>query len=127
MTMQPEHINGTYYFNTGPDLTDFLAVLLSFLSILVIMTMVWQAVLLLMRPPRQRRWEVYCALIILFGTGYTLLYALDVPTVLSVITTKGGDVPILSSIRTAMIVGLLATLTRVLSGASRLEAKDETR
>ena len=121
-----EHIYGTYYFNTVPDLTDFMAVLLSFSSILVIMMMVWQAVALLLRPPRQRRWEAYCALIILFGSGYTILYAFDVPTILSVITTKGGDVPLLSSLRTAMIVGLLFTLTRVLSGASRLEATNET-
>ena len=123
--MRPEHY-GTYYFHTGPDLNDFLAVLLSFISILVIMMMVWQAVALLLRPPRQRRWEVYCGLIILFGSGYTLLYAFDVPTILSVISTKGGDVPLLSSIRTALIIGLLLTLTRVLSGASRLEAKNET-
>ena len=124
--MRGEHsFTDYYYFNTTPDLIDFIAVALSFLSILVIMLMVWQAVLLLRRPPRQKRWAIMCGLIIFFGAGYTLLYAFDVPTILSTITTKGGDVPLLSTLRGAFIIGLLFTLTRVLSGASRLEAKDE--
>ena len=124
--MTPTTEGYRYYLNTLPDLTDFLAVALSFASTMAIMLLVWQAVMMLYRRPRQRRWQMFCALVIFFGSGYTLLYALDVPTVLSVITTQGNDVPLVSSIRTAFITALLITLGRILNGATRPEITRET-
>lgn len=110
---------GHLYLQTLPDIWDFLAVVSSFASIIAIMLMVWQAVALLQRKPQQRLWQVRCALVIVCGVGYTILYMLDVPGVLAIISNGGGDIPIRSTIRTLFIVGLLFTLARVLNGATR--------
>lgn len=112
-------VQGHYYYTSLPDLADLAGAAVSFLTTLAVMLLVWQAVALLLRQPRQRRWRLFCTLVIVCGSGYTALYMLDVPSVLAVITSPGSDVPIVSTIKTAFIAGLLLTLSRVLSGATR--------
>ena len=114
-------ISGHYYLQTLPDIWDLAAALVSFANTLAVMLMVWRAVALLLRRPRQRRWRAFCTLIILCGGGYSVLYMLDIPGVLAVITTQGGDVPPLSTIKTGLISILLFTLSGVLNGATRAE------
>ena len=122
----PEFARSIFYFSTGPSVTGFVTIAISFLSIVAIMLMVWQAVVFLLKPPRMRRWAALSFLIVFFGTGYTILYAMDIPTILSIVTITGGDVPILSTLRGAFITGLLFTMTRVISSIRRLEVNRET-
>ena len=110
---------GHYYMQTLPDALDVLALIVSFLLIVAVMLLVWHALALLLRRPRQRSWRVFCILVIVFGVGSSVMYMLDVPGVFAVLSTQGGDVPVMSTIRTAFFTSLLLVLGRVLGGATR--------
>ena len=108
------------HFTSPPDLANFLAVVFSFLSTFAVMLIVWQAVLLLYRVPRQAHWQKRLLLVILSGSTYVVMYLMDVKSVISLVTSSvGGDIPLTSTLRTAAIAVLLLVLARITNSATR--------
>lgn len=116
--MRPHLIDAAYRWQQLPNFADIVAVMVSLGTVLAVSMVMWQAVFLLLRRPRQRFWRGLLWVIVLSSVVYTLLYMSGAQGILSVLTVPGEDVPLPSIMRTGALDILLLTVAYVLRGAN---------
>ena len=113
--MPPRLIRASYAWRSLPDLFDMLAVLVSLGTVLGVSLLMWQAVFLLLRHPRQRLWKLMLWIIALSGMTFTVMFMIGAPAVLSALIMPGEDVPLDSILRTGSLDLMLLAVAYVLN------------